>query len=95
MGWYNALDEETKSAINAYFHATPATIKTAILHYSMHSQAEFVIIPVQDILGLDESSRLNAPGTVGSPNWEWKLADFSGLKQEVHFMAHEVTQAKR
>lgn len=26
-----------------------------------------------DILGLKSNGRINVPGTIGSPNWEWKL----------------------
>lgn len=36
------------------------------------SYADTVIIPVQDILCLDASSRMNTPGTTEG-NWEWKL----------------------
>ena len=30
------------------------------------------IIPMQDIMGLDERARMNTPGTVGL-NWRWSL----------------------
>lgn len=40
------------------------------------SIADIVIVLVQDILGLDAKARINTPGTVGSPNWEWKLENF-------------------
>ena len=33
------------------------------------------IFPLQDLMRLDNSARMNYPGTVGSPNWEWKLKD--------------------
>ena len=35
------------------------------------------IFQLQDILKLDNSARMNWPGTVGDPNWTWKLKDFS------------------
>ena len=28
---------------------------------------------------LDNSARFNLPGTVGSPNWEWKLSSIKDL----------------
>jgi 4-alpha-glucanotransferase len=31
-----------------------------------------VIIPMQDILGLDEKARMNFPGTLEG-NWRWRL----------------------
>ena len=40
---------------------------------AMASVAQTCIIPAQDWLGLDNTSRMNAPGTVGV-NWSWRLA---------------------
>ena len=37
------------------------------------------IFPLQDLLGLDDRARMNYPGTVGSPNWEWKLKDMTWI----------------
>ena len=36
------------------------------------SKANFVIIPLQDILCLDNEARINYPGTVGGNNWLWR-----------------------
>ena len=38
----------------------------------MASMADTVVIPMQDILGLDNSARMNLPGTVGG-NWLWRM----------------------
>ena len=38
------------------------------------------ILPYQDVCDLGAKTRLNLPGTLGSPNWEWKaknLDDFA------------------
>jgi len=40
---------------------------------AMMSAADTVIIPMQDILGLDERARMNRPATV-SGNWEWRYS---------------------
>ncbi len=36
------------------------------------SKAAWVIVPLQDILGLDSSARMNIPGTVEG-NWQWRV----------------------
>ena len=95
IGWFNALSVEHKQKILTYFNATPETVKNAILKYCLNSDAEYVIFPVQDIIGLDESARFNTPGQIGSPNWEWKLADFAQLKAEIPFIAQAITDSKR
>ena len=38
----------------------------------MNTNANLFIAPIQDILSLDDSSRLNRPGTTKN-NWKWKL----------------------
>ena len=38
----------------------------------MATNANLFISPIQDILSLDDSSRLNIPGTTKN-NWKWKL----------------------
>ena len=38
----------------------------------MDTKANLFIAPIQDILSLDDSSRLNIPGTIQN-NWKWKL----------------------
>ena len=51
------------------------------------SNAMWVIIPMQDILGLGEEARMNVPSTCGSSNWSWKMRaeditspSFGGIK---------------
>ena len=43
----------------------------ALIEAVYKSKANFVIIPLQDILGLDNQARMNYPGTV-SGNWLWR-----------------------
>ena len=38
----------------------------------MGTNANLFIAPIQDILSLDDTSRLNRPGTTKN-NWKWKL----------------------
>ena len=37
------------------------------------SVARRAVIPVQDIIGLDSSGRMNTPGTFGNQNWSWRM----------------------
>lgn len=40
----------------------------------MASVARLVVIPLQDVMGLDSEGRMNAPGTVGGENWAWRVS---------------------
>ena len=47
-------------------------IPSALVEAALSSIASTAIIPLQDYLGLDESSRINTPSTVGC-NWKWRV----------------------
>ena len=32
-----------------------------------------VIIPFQDLVGLDNNARFNIPGTLSNNNWSWRM----------------------
>lgn len=40
----------------------------------MRSRANLCIIPIQDYLGYDNTSRMNRPSTVGI-NWRWRITE--------------------
>ena len=42
------------------------------MELGISTDAKLFIAPIQDILSLDDSCRLNKPGTV-KDNWKWKL----------------------
>ena len=56
-------------------------INVAFIKYCLKSKAKIVIIPVQDIIGLDEKARINVPGDEYGDNWCWKLEDLDKLKE--------------
>ena len=41
----------------------------------INSNADVVIIPIQDLLGLGSSARINTPVTVTKDNWSWTAPD--------------------
>jgi len=48
------------------------TIHREMIRLAMASVAKIVVIPIQDVLGLDEKARMNFPGTLDG-NWGWRL----------------------
>lgn len=51
-----------------------------ICHYTLSLNANWAILPIQDVMRLGGDTRINRPGTIGSPNWEWKLASYQGME---------------
>ena len=45
----------------------------AILKYALDMPGRMVIFCMQDLLGTTD--RINTPGTIGSPNWEYRMSD--------------------
>ena len=51
---------------------TPEEAPEAFIRALFASPCDTVIVPMQDILGLGESARMNYPGTIGG-NWLWRM----------------------
>ena len=74
-GWFTGLDKTERDHIRDYLgdHATPVKrMYEKLIGLAMMSAAKTCIVPIQDWLGLDNSSRMNVPGTVDI-NWSWRL----------------------
>jgi len=71
ISWWDCLDNNSKIRIkNEYnFSDNPSW---SLMEIGMHTNGNLFIAPIQDILSLDDSSRLNRPGTIKN-NWKWKL----------------------
>ncbi len=69
--WWNTLDKYTQVNIKDNFNFS-AEASWNLIEIGMRTKAKLFISPIQDILSLDDSSRLNTPGTIHN-NWKWKL----------------------
>lgn len=86
MGWYNSLSNLEKKNLELFLNEHKCydeKINYALIKYCLNSNAKIVIIPVQDIIGLDEKSRINLPGHEFEDNWSWELLDFEELKLNI------------
>ena len=73
IGWYESLSDETKNYIWQCINHQDEQMPWPIIHTALESVANTAIIPMQDILCLDSSSRMNTPGTIEG-NWKWKFS---------------------
>jgi len=72
VGWFASLSKEQQSRIYEYLQVPAETVPKALIRAAFASVARFAIIPMQDILGLDSTGRMNIPG-VADNNWGWRL----------------------
>ena len=85
-GWYKSLPDEYKERLKEFLRRNECydiNVNIGIMQYLMKCSGDMVIIQVQDVLGLDETSRTNLPGTNSEKNWSWKLIDFNDFRREV------------
>lgn len=88
-GWYRALRRGKRAKVKAALANYGAPREPAarkLLRYVMQSKARLAIVPLMDVLELDDRARLNTPGTVGSPNWEWRLSDWRQFQRKRAFL---------
>lgn len=74
-GWYRTeADKATLKRIKSYTGTKVTEKKIAILFIReiMASVAKIAIIPMQDLLELDENCRMNVPGEA-EENWQWRM----------------------
>lgn len=73
-GWYESLPHAEQAAIWNYLKQPAAgsdKIADALVRLAWLSPAALAIAPLQDVLGLDASARMNVPGDPQG-NWTWR-----------------------
>ncbi|MCE7066086.1 malto-oligosyltrehalose synthase [Dyadobacter sp. CY326] len=74
-GWYRQLDDaETQARVEQYVGSpvTEENVAAALARLTLSSVAKVAILPMQDVLNLDESTIMNKPGS-SENNWSWRL----------------------
>jgi len=83
LGWYRDLQRRAQSndataeaelhRVQSYFGTSrDVDVVDAAIRALLASPADTVIVPLQDLLHLDEQHRMNRPGTTNG-NWTWRL----------------------
>jgi len=71
LGWWTSADRLTKSNVTTITGETN-DIAGSIIELAKNCVSPLCIIPLQDILRLDSSGRMNVPG-VEKGNWQWRF----------------------
>ena len=76
-GWAKGLKEEDLQLVRDYLcdYTTPVEkLYMPMAAMALRTCADTCIIPLQDYIGLDNSARVNVPGTAQG-NWGWRLLE--------------------
>lgn len=96
--WYKHKSKEEQRAVRNWL--TKHGFKginpiDRMLKYALSTDSEMVIIPMADWLFIDERGTINHPGTVGSPNWEWRLNSFRPFEQRIPAIKEDIRTSGR
>ncbi|MDX8412543.1 MAG: 4-alpha-glucanotransferase [Mariprofundales bacterium] len=77
VGWWRDQPEALQQHVRQYLgladDADEGEVTTQLMQQTLASVANLAILPLQDLLLLDSSARLNRPGTVDH-NWCWRVS---------------------
>jgi len=93
VGWWQRASKYEKNLFYRYIvgFAAGEPINWVLIRMAMASVSVIAIVPLQDVLGLDNSARMNVPGTA-TGNWSWRYSDPNLLNQDLSDRLIEVTQ---
>ena len=100
VGWHSAMDESHLEHVHAHLREhhdqdlwqdQAPNILNALIEMAMKSKANLAIIPMQDILALDTTHRMNTPGTA-SGNWHWRF-NWQQLTQEQKYLFKNLVES--
>lgn len=72
VGWYRSLSPAQQKRVLAYTGTAGSDIAWELTRLALASVADTAIVPLQDVLRLDGTARMNLPGTPQG-NWSWRV----------------------
>ncbi|MEY4768358.1 MAG: hypothetical protein RL637_997 [Pseudomonadota bacterium] len=94
MGWYNSLSDHDRAKIYQLLHRSHAPMPQMLIESAMASVSNLAIIPLQDLLGLDSSARMNIPGTIEG-NWQWRFEWSQLTSEKITYLADLIRATER
>lgn len=72
-GWFDNLSDEDRHMVREYLSTDDREAVWALIKAVMLSNADYAVIPMQDILELGDEARMNFPSTCNDKNWSWRM----------------------
>lgn len=90
MGWFSSVPESERLRVREYLGTLGFDISWDLMRAAFASVAVLAIVPLQDVLRLGESARMNLPGRAAG-NWGWRYLDGDFTQEHMrnlHRLAH-------
>jgi 4-alpha-glucanotransferase len=95
LGWWKQAPSEVKNHVADYLgYDSPdeiSEINWSLIRVALSSIADQAIIPLQDLLGLDNRGRMNDP-SINAGNWRWRYESSDLLTPEIRDRLLEMTR---
>jgi len=74
LGWHETQSPEHQAQMMNYMSHPQEPMPWPLIQMALNSKADLAMIPMQDILVLDTTHRMNTPGTITEKNWCWQFS---------------------
>jgi 4-alpha-glucanotransferase len=71
LGWYRSASREEQDHVRRYLNSDGSDIAWEMIRLAYSSVADSTIVPLQDLMSLDNKARMNYPGKTGGW-WSWR-----------------------
>lgn len=80
-GWLKSMSDQQREKLRNKFRCRDRDLYHRVMKYTLSLPSKITIIPLQDIIMLDNKARINTPSTVGFPNFTWRMKNFELLNR--------------
>ena len=89
VGWFKSgLDVKSKLRLTHYIghRVCRGNVHQVMIRLAYASVAKLAVVPMQDVLGLDDENRMNIPATTEN-NWTWRLKPKQFKVHHLHWLS--------
>jgi 4-alpha-glucanotransferase len=90
VGWFRSANANEREFCKKYLKGSGEGIHWDFIRGIFSSVADTAIVPMQDVLGLDNSARMNLPASM-SGNWNWRMRK-NVVTEETFTILKELTE---
>ncbi|MDH3500638.1 MAG: 4-alpha-glucanotransferase, partial [Acidimicrobiia bacterium] len=72
IGWYTSASAPERREVRRRLGRVPTEINWTLIELAWNAKSFLAVAPMQDLLDLGASERMNTPGRPGG-NWQWRM----------------------
>lgn len=93
-GWLSEQSPDDRRRVTNVLGCTSTSFADTLCRLALSSPANTVIIPMQDLLGLGKTSRMNTPGQP-TGQWRWRMKPDAWSRQSIEALKQRIVYSER